>query len=54
MEKQVVLIYAATNGYLDGYPVSQALRYEKELYTFLDTNHPGAAQGDRGEEGPQG
>ena len=40
MEKQVVLIYAATNGYLEGYPVSQALRYEKELYTFLDTNHP--------------
>jgi F-type H+/Na+-transporting ATPase subunit alpha len=40
MEKQVVLIYAATNGYLDPYPVSQARRYEHELYTFLDTNHP--------------
>jgi F-type H+-transporting ATPase subunit alpha len=41
MEKQVILIYAATNGYLEPYPVNQCRRYEQELYTFLDTNHPG-------------
>jgi len=40
MEKQVAIIFAATNGYLDPYPVSEARRYEKELYTFLETRHP--------------
>ena len=40
MEKQVVIIYAATNGYLDAYPVTEGRRYEKELYTFLETRHP--------------
>jgi F-type H+-transporting ATPase subunit alpha len=40
MEKQVAIIFAATNGYLDPYPVAQCRRYEKELYTFLDTRHP--------------
>jgi F-type H+-transporting ATPase subunit alpha len=39
-EKQVVLIFAATNGYLDPYPVPECRRYERELYQFLDTNHP--------------
>jgi F-type H+-transporting ATPase subunit alpha len=40
-EKQVVIIYAATNGYLDAYPVAESRRYERELYQFLDTNQPG-------------
>ena len=40
MEKQVSIIFAATNGYLDPYPVSAARRYEEELYRFLDTRHP--------------
>jgi F-type H+/Na+-transporting ATPase subunit alpha len=40
MEKQVAIIYAATNGHLDPYPVTEARRYEKELYTFLETRHP--------------
>jgi F-type H+-transporting ATPase subunit alpha len=39
-EKQVVIIYAATNGYLDAYPVSDARRYEEGLYTFLDARYP--------------
>ncbi len=41
MEKQVQVIYAATNGYLDAYPVAECRRYEAELGTFMDTNHPG-------------
>ncbi len=41
MEKQVQVIYAATNGYLDAYPVGECRRYEAELGTFMDTNHPG-------------
>jgi F-type H+-transporting ATPase subunit alpha len=39
MEKQVIIIFAATNGYLDDYPVSECRRYERELYTYLDTRH---------------
>ncbi|HZB26768.1 MAG TPA: F0F1 ATP synthase subunit alpha [Vicinamibacterales bacterium] len=37
VEKQVIIIYAATNGYLDAVPVEQVRDYETELYTFLDT-----------------
>jgi F-type H+-transporting ATPase subunit alpha len=40
MEKQVLIIFAASNGYLDKYPVSAARRYEEELYRFFDTRHP--------------
>jgi F-type H+-transporting ATPase subunit alpha len=35
-EKQVLLIYAANNGYVDDYPVSSLGKYERELYAFLD------------------
>ena len=41
MEKQVVIIFAATNGYLDRYPVPECRRYEKELYAFLDARYAG-------------
>ncbi len=37
VEKQVVVIYAATNGYLDPIPVEQVRAYEIDLYKFLDT-----------------
>jgi F-type H+-transporting ATPase subunit alpha len=40
VEKQIVIIFAATNGYLDAVPVSEGRRYEKELYSFLDARHP--------------
>jgi F-type H+-transporting ATPase subunit alpha len=39
MEKQVVIIFAATNGYLDAYGLGDCRRYEQELYAFLDTRH---------------
>ena len=39
MEKQVVIIFAGTNGYLDPVPVPEVRRYEKELYSFLDLRH---------------
>jgi F-type H+-transporting ATPase subunit alpha len=39
VERQIVVVFAATNGYLDGYPVAQCRRYEKELYAFLDLRH---------------
>src|SRR5687767_2813882 len=40
VEKQIAILFAATNGYLDAFPVSDARRYEEELYTFLETRHP--------------
>jgi F-type H+/Na+-transporting ATPase subunit alpha len=36
-EKQVLIIFAANNGFLDDYAVSALKRYEPELYTFFDT-----------------
>jgi F-type H+/Na+-transporting ATPase subunit alpha len=33
----VVIIYAATNGYLDAVDVEQVRAYETGLYQFLDT-----------------
>ena len=36
-EKQVLIIFAANNGFLDDYPVASLRRYESELYTFFDS-----------------
>src|SRR2546428_7298444 len=36
VEKQVTIIYAATNGFLDPVPVEEVSRYEQELYRFLE------------------
>jgi F-type H+-transporting ATPase subunit alpha len=40
VEKQVAIIYAATNGYLDALPVTVLQRYERELTSFLEAKHP--------------
>ena len=37
VEKQVLIIYAATNGFVDKYEVSQLRRYEEQLYSFFDS-----------------
>ncbi len=37
VEKQIVIIYAATNGYLDALPANAVQRYERELYAFLES-----------------
>ncbi|NCN95434.1 MAG: F0F1 ATP synthase subunit alpha [Bdellovibrionales bacterium] len=39
VETQVVVIWAATNGYLDGVADKDAQRFEKELVDFLQTKH---------------
>jgi F-type H+/Na+-transporting ATPase subunit alpha len=41
VEKQIVIIFAATNAYLDAIPVSECRRYEKDLYSFLEARHAG-------------
>src|SRR4051812_10230255 len=45
VEKQVAIIYAATNGYLDGVPVESLRAYETEFYKFLDTRKSGVIKG---------
>ncbi len=37
VEKQVLVIFAANNGYLDDYPVASLKRYESELNSFFDS-----------------
>ena len=39
IEKQVVLLYAAANGYIDTYPESSLKKYELELMRFIDSKH---------------
>jgi F0F1-type ATP synthase, alpha subunit len=40
VEKQIVAIYAGTNGYLDDLPVEAVRKFEKELYAYLDNQRP--------------
>jgi len=39
VERQVAIIFAATNGYLDEVPVEQIRAYEDGLYQFLETTY---------------
>lgn len=38
MEKQVTIIYAGTNGFLDALPVDTLGDYEQELYSYIESN----------------
>jgi len=40
VERQVAIIYAGTNGYLDPIPVSEVRNFETELYSFIETRYP--------------
>ncbi|MFA9408476.1 MAG: F0F1 ATP synthase subunit alpha, partial [Candidatus Dadabacteria bacterium] len=40
VEKQVLIIYAVTKGYVDDYPVESVGKFEKELYSFFDSSYP--------------
>jgi F-type H+/Na+-transporting ATPase subunit alpha len=40
VERQVAIIFAGTNGYLDTVPLSDVRQYEIELYKFIETRHP--------------
>ena len=40
VEKQIVAIFAGTNGYLDDIPPEAVRKFEKELYTVLDKEKP--------------
>src|SRR5947207_6138520 len=44
VEKQVMIIFAATNGYLDSTPVEQVAAWEQAFYRYMDANHPEIGQ----------
>jgi len=40
VERQVLIIYAGTNGFVDELPVTALKKYEQDLYSFIDSRHP--------------
>ncbi len=40
VEKQVVIIYAGANGFLDDIPVNAVSKFEQELYSFIEAKYP--------------
>jgi F-type H+-transporting ATPase subunit alpha len=47
MEKQVAILFAGSNGYLDDIPVEDVRRFEAELYQYLDNSKPEILSGIR-------
>jgi len=41
VEKQIAIIFAGANGYLDDVPVEHCRKFEAELYEFVDNAHRG-------------
>ena len=44
VEKQVLIIWSATNGYIDDVPVERIKKFEAELVRFIENSHPGVLQ----------
>ncbi len=40
MEKQVLILFAGTNGYLDKLPIDTLAAYEAEMYSYIESNEP--------------
>jgi F-type H+-transporting ATPase subunit alpha len=40
VERQVIIIFAGTNGFVDDLPLTALKKYEKELYSFMESKHP--------------
>ncbi len=45
VERQVAIIFAGVNGYLDNVALGDLRTFESELYTYLETRAPGIFQG---------
>jgi F-type H+/Na+-transporting ATPase subunit alpha len=39
-EKQILIVYAGTNGFVDELPLTALKKYEQELYSFVESRHP--------------
>jgi len=40
VEKQVMIIFAGTNGFIDELPLNALKKYEQELFSFIESKHP--------------
>ncbi len=40
IERQVLVIYVATSGYIDDLPVEAVRRFESELFEYVESKHP--------------
>jgi F-type H+-transporting ATPase subunit alpha len=40
VEKQIMIIFAGTNGYLDSLEISECQPFEQALFRFMDSHHP--------------
>ncbi len=40
VEKQVMILYAAINGYIDDIPVDKVRAFETDFHRFMEANHP--------------
>jgi F-type H+/Na+-transporting ATPase subunit alpha len=40
VEKQILIVYAGTNGFVDELPLTALKKYEQELYSFMESKHP--------------
>jgi len=41
VERQILILFAVTNGFVDNLPIDSLGRYERDLYAFVDSRHPG-------------
>jgi F-type H+-transporting ATPase subunit alpha len=41
VEKQILILFAVTNGFVDNLPIDALGRYERDLYAFVDSRHAG-------------
>jgi F-type H+-transporting ATPase subunit alpha len=44
IEKQVLIIWTATNGFLDDVPVEDVKKFEADLLSFIENSHPAVMQ----------
>ena len=40
LEKQVIILYAAINGYIDDIPLGKVVAFETNFHQFMEANHP--------------
>ena len=40
LEKQVMILYAAINGYIDDVPLDKVVAFETSFHRFMEANHP--------------
>ena len=40
VEKQILIIFAGTNGFVDDLPPTALKKYEQDLYSFVESKHP--------------